>query len=107
MSNFIEETIEAIGERKVKEFKLEFYSLDWGDDGDDNDVRTRADAQGTGKEALMSFFSTLPERAIDYDSGYGTQEWSGWISFQDGTWLERAEYDGSEWWSYKSCPKLS
>lgn len=105
MSNFIEETLEAIGTKEVKEFKLEFYSLDFGN-GDD-DIRTRADAQGTGKEALMSFFAQLPERAIEYDSGYGSQEWEGWISFQDGSWIERSEYDGSEWWSLKACPKLS
>lgn len=22
----------------------------------------------------------------------------------DGWWLERAEYDGDEWWAYKACP---
>lgn len=26
------------------------------------------------------------------------------IVFKDGTWLERHEYDGSEWWEYKSTP---
>jgi len=40
----------------------------------------------------------------DYDSGYGGQELSGTIVFKDGTWLERGEYDGSEWWEYKSKP---
>lgn len=107
MSNFIEETLEAIGEKEVKEFDLEFYSLDFSDADDDNDRRTTADAKGVGKEALMGFFAQLPERAVDYDSGYGSQEWSGWISFQDGSWIERSEYDGSEWWSLKACPKLS
>lgn len=106
MSNFIEETLEAINGREVKEFKLEFYSLDFSDADDDNDIRTESSAQGAGKEALMSFFAQLPERAIDYDSGYGSQEWEGWVSFTDNTWIERSEYDGSEWWSHKSCPKL-
>ena len=107
MSNFIEETLEVIDGREVKEFNLEFYSLDFSDADDDNDRRTTASAKGVGKEALMSFFAQLPERAIDYDSGYGSQEWEGWVSFTDGTWIERSEYDGSEWWSYRSCPKLS
>lgn len=107
MQNFIEETLEAINGREVKEFKLEFYSLDFvGVEDSDDDVRTTASAQGVGKEALMSFFAQLPERAIEYDSGYGSQEWEGWVSFTDGTWIERSEYDGSEWWSHKSCPKL-
>lgn len=104
--NFIQETLEAIKEKEVKEFKLNFYSLDF-DGNDDNDVRTEASAKGAGKEALMSFFATLPERAKEYCNGYGVQEWEGWISFQDGTWIERSEYDGSEWWSYRSCPALS
>lgn len=39
---------------------------------------------------------------IRYDSGYGTQEvYEGAkIVFKDGSWLERREYDGSEWWHY-------
>ena len=71
---------------------------------DDDDIQVSK--KGIGKKALMSFFDKLPSRAIEYDSGYGLQEWEGWISFQDGSWIERAEYDGSEWWSYKTCPKL-
>ena len=82
------------------------FNLDF-DGNDDNDVRTEASAQGVNKEALMSFFNTLPERAVNYFDGYGSQEWDGWISFTDGSWIERSEYDGSEWWAYKSCPKLS
>jgi len=41
---------------------------------------------------------------FEYDSGYGSQEVYGTIVFKDGSWLERGEYDGSEWWDYKSCP---
>lgn len=101
MANFVEETIEAINGKEIKEFKLNFL----GDD--DNDVTIEASAQGSGKEALMNFFGSLPERAKNYYNGYGSQEWDGWISFQDGTWIERREYDGSEWWAFKACPKLS
>lgn len=43
---------------------------------------------------------------INYDDGYGTQEIFGFISFKDGTWMERGEYDGSEWWDYKKCPTV-
>lgn len=43
---------------------------------------------------------------IMYDNGYGMQEIEGFIVFNDNTWLERAEYDGSEWWDYKTCPQL-
>ena len=46
--------------------------------------------------------------AIDfhYHSGFGGQELFGFIWFEDGTWAERGEYDGSEWWEYKSQPEI-
>ena len=40
-----------------------------------------------------------------YDDGYGAQHLKGVIALKDGTWYERAEYDGSEWWEYRSLPK--
>ena len=43
---------------------------------------------------------------FEYDSGYGTQELFGNIWYSDGTWSEREEYDGSEWWSHKHSPKI-
>ena len=41
-----------------------------------------------------------------YDSGYGGQELFGTIWFVDGSWAERGEYDGAEWWAYKQCPEI-
>ena len=35
---------------------------------------------------------------VEYDDGYGTQELFGTIWLTDGTWMDRGEYDGSEWW---------
>lgn len=36
-----------------------------------------------------------------YDSGYGVEEVNPCLTIMGkGWWLERAEYDGSEWWSY-------
>ena len=42
-----------------------------------------------------------------YDNGYGGQQVYGtvWLK-EEGTWLERGEYDGSEWWDYKKCPSV-
>jgi len=37
---------------------------------------------------------------VEYDDGYGSQELEGIVLFKDGTWLEREEYDGSEWWRF-------
>ena len=43
---------------------------------------------------------------FDYDNGYGRQELFGSIWYTDGTWSERGEYDGSEWWDYKIPPEI-
>lgn len=43
---------------------------------------------------------------VNYDSGYGGAEISmDLLVVGDGFWLERHEYDGSEWWEYKEQPK--
>ncbi len=44
---------------------------------------------------------------FEYDSGYGGQELFGtiWLT-KENTWLERGEYDGSEWWAYRVCPPV-
>ena len=46
----------------------------------------------------------LPLLDFDYDNGYGWQELFGYIWYTDGTWSERGEYDGSEWWEDKKIP---
>jgi hypothetical protein len=43
---------------------------------------------------------------FEYDNGYGGQELTGAIWYTDGTWSERGEYDGSEWWEHKERPPL-
>lgn len=43
---------------------------------------------------------------FDYDSGYGGQEIYGFIWYEDGTFSERGEYDGSEWFSYVKTPEI-
>ena len=43
----------------------------------------------------------LPLLDFEYDDGFGMQELFGYIWYTDGTWSERVEYDGSEWWKYK------
>ena len=49
----------------------------------------------------------LKELDFEYDNGYGAQELSGLVWFNDNSWLERGEYDGSEWWEYKKYPKIN
>ena len=43
---------------------------------------------------------------IEYDDGYGCAEIpDNFILVGVDFWLERHEYDGSEWWEYKSMPE--
>lgn len=43
---------------------------------------------------------------FQYDAGYGGQELFGTIWYADGTWSDRGEYDGSEWWEHHQCPQI-
>ena len=43
---------------------------------------------------------------VEYDDGYGGQELGGIIWLKDGTWMDRGEYDGSEWWNHQVCPEI-
>jgi hypothetical protein len=51
-------------------------------------------------------FATMADQ--EYDSSYGAQKVARdlVIRFADGSWVERGEYDGSEWWVYKQPPVL-
>ena len=41
-----------------------------------------------------------------YDDGYGVQEVAdNLLIVGTNWWLERHEYDGSEWWEYKTIPQ--
>lgn len=45
-------------------------------------------------------------RYIDYDNGYGSPEVPEDLAVVgDDWWLERHEYDGAEWWEYKTLPR--
>lgn len=49
------------------------------------------------------------ERAdTEYNSGFGAPEVAQdlVIVLRDGSWMERAEYDGSEWWDLKRIPRM-
>lgn len=62
-----------------------------------------ADNESTRDAEWAKFAEDLQ---FEYDDGYGTQNLFGTVWFNDGSWLERGEYDGSEWWEYKSVPVI-
>jgi hypothetical protein len=43
---------------------------------------------------------------FDYSNGYGLPNLFGMIWFADGVWMERGEYDGSEWWEIRTYPEI-
>ena len=55
------------------------------------------------EEQYGDFLSKLD---FNYNNGYGGQELFGTIWNNDGSWLERGEYDGSEWWEHHSYPEI-
>ena len=59
--------------------------------------------QGATVAELQSFLSALD---FNYDNGYGGQNLFGIVWLNDGTWLERGEYDGSEWWEHRVRPQI-
>ena len=52
----------------------------------------------------LDYEKFLNELNFNYDCGYGGQELFGTVWFEDGSWAERGEYDGAEWWEIKSLP---
>lgn len=52
---------------------------------------------------LTEFYDKLN---FEYDSGYNGQELYGNVWLEDGTWLERGEYDGSEWREHAVRPEI-
>lgn len=56
------------------------------------------------EEDAIEFLKKLD---FEYDNDFGMQYVYGIIMFNDNTWLERDEYDGSEWWDPREIPEYS
>lgn len=78
-----------------------FAKIQYGNDYDDDRCTIELRSNRTEQDE-QSFLASLA--SINYDNGYGGQELFGTIVFKDGTWLERGEYDGSEWWEHRKLP---
>lgn len=58
-----------------------------------------------GDQYEVTNFETIA-RNTNYDDGFGGQEIAKDLKVVgDNFWLERHEYDGSEWWEYKELPE--
>ena len=57
-----------------------------------------------GRDFCISNFEEIA-KATNYDSGYGRQEVALDLTIVGKDWwLERAEYDGAEWWVFRTIP---
>lgn len=61
------------------------------------------DADGNPRYVDVESFLAYADR-VDYDSGYGGQNIDPYLEIvlKDGSWFDRREYDGSEWFEYHS-----
>lgn len=89
MTNAKKEILEEVGEKEVELVRIVFVTSYSNEpqqiiEGELLDVLLRLD--------------------FNYDNGYGGQYLYGFIWYKDGTWSERGEYDGSEWWEHKESP---
>lgn len=70
--------------------------------------KTRRDVLWVGvKENYVSWkVFEVVAAALNYDAGYGGAEVAeDLVVVGKDFWLERAEYDGSEWWVFKKFPE--
>ena len=82
--NLLEETRDILSENGKTIFDIEWF--------------------GTDKERFDCDLKQLLD--INYDNGYGAEQIPlDFILVGKGFWLERCEYDGSEWWEFKHKPR--
>ena len=97
MINLLKETIEKLNQNNKKEedvicvyCKISSWNMDEKD-----------------KEYKTTFELFKKYADFSYDDGYGGNEiLLGLKIIGNDFWLERGEYDGSEWWNYKTFPNV-
>lgn len=93
--NFYEETCKSVNASNHTIDDIDFFSMIVKDESDSD------------KEIQFSIEDFKRNANFSYDCGYGIAEinLSLKIIFKDGSFLERREYDGSEWWEFVSISK--
>ena len=83
MTNLLEETKECIAEAGKTPEDIKFIG-----------------STNSGYSCTWQEYVVLAD--VDYDDGFGGQEVATDLKviFTDGTYMERGEYDGSEWWIF-------
>jgi len=94
MINAKQEFLNATSGDKVIAADLSFGNWD--------DVRTFILYRNYTQEEYDKLLAFLD---VEYDNGYGSQNLHGTIWCADEVWIERGEYDGSEWYVRLQYPK--
>ena len=69
--------------------------------------KTEADVRWVGNKTHKATWNAFKSVAdTEFDGGFGFAKVAqDLLIVGDNWWLERHEYDGSEWWEYKELPK--
>lgn len=115
MINLLEETIDKIKQigLNISDINEYYMSITPPDNNNDYDPDKTVLIYGTGENLINESVIN-----IDYEENLEFQMVEGWISFKDGSWIERdSEYqdeddrreDNSiyEYWVHNKCPKIS
>lgn len=98
MDNLLNETLKIMKENNKVPEDVKFIRCKW-------ETWSQYD-EYTEYEYYMTWddFASMANRF--YDNGYGGTEIKDNLQVVGKNWwLERHEYDGSEWWEFKSLPK--
>jgi len=85
MKNLLKETVEILQDNNKKE----------------------SDVKWIGNSTHKTTWEDFKKNAdVNYENGFGSSKVAqDLLIVGDNWWLERGEYDGSEWWEYKETPK--
>lgn len=94
----LEKKLKEIGKTIKDIYWIQIYMEDWVE----GSLRKKPLLDSDISQEIESNWGNLD---FTYDNGFGGQELYGTVVFKDESWLERGEYDGSEWWNYKKLPE--
>lgn len=84
----------------TKNYKIIAASISFGYDDDADKIKLSPLYTIEEYNLFLSFLDR------EYDNGYGGQRLFGVIFCEDGVWMQRGEYDGSEWWDIYKYPDM-
>jgi hypothetical protein len=102
MRNAKQELLDTIGSNiaNLRCATITHSPFDWSEEVPSKKIVLK---EGYSQADLDEFISKLD---FEYDGGYGSQELFGMVWFNDGYWMDRYEYDGSERWDWHKYPTI-